>query len=85
MGVSNQCSVTFPQSCFSYAHELQAASEHMVSFIDGQNKAVVGTTYKELKQLVGQINQCGYFDKTDAEEEAEESPEAARTFNFPLP
>ena len=45
------------------------AAEHIVNFLDAKDKEVAGTTYKNLKDLIRQINECGYFDKTSADEE----------------
>ncbi|GAB1599836.1 caprin-1-like isoform X2 [Argonauta hians] len=39
------------------------ASEHLCSLLDGKDKAVLGTTYKELKKLIDLILACGYFEK----------------------
>ena len=62
-------------SC-SYAHELFTASEHMVNYLDAQEKEVAGTTYKKLREMVDQIQKCGYFNKGDQPLE-QETPEAA--------
>ena len=45
-----------------------------MSFIEGREKAVAGTTYKELKDLVQKIHDCHYFDanKRTQEEKTEE-------------
>ena len=54
---------------FSYTSQLTEAAEHIVNFLDAKDKEVAGTTYKNLKDLIRQINECGYFEKTVAEEE----------------
>lgn len=56
-----------------YQEQLNAASEHIVSLIDAKDKEVLGTTYKELKELIDLINQCGYFENAPLEEEEEET------------
>lgn len=46
--------------------QLTRASEHIVSFLDGREKSVMGTTYKQLKEMVDKINDCGYFDNVNS-------------------
>ena len=60
-----------------YTDQLSSASDHMVNLIEGKEKAVVGTTYKELKEMIDMIGDCGYFENAPAEEEEvpEEVPE----------
>lgn len=53
-----------------YLESLSEASEHIVSLLDAKDKPVVGTTsYKDLKELLDLISQCGYFEKAQATEE----------------
>ncbi|XP_045174193.2 caprin-1-like [Mercenaria mercenaria] len=53
-----------------YLESLSEASEHIVCLLDAKDKPVVGTTsYKELKELLDLISQCGYFEKAQATEE----------------
>jgi len=55
----------------TYEQQLVAASEHIVSILDGRNKEVLGTTYKGLKELIFRIHDCGYFNEAgDCVEEA---------------
>jgi caprin-1 len=55
-----------------FQEKVKAASEHIVNTLEGSDKAVVGTTYKALKEMVGQIQECGYFEQA-ASEKAEGS------------
>lgn len=48
-----------------------------MNYLDGKDKEVAGTTYKNLKDLISQINACGYFDKSQTAEEEEETKEDA--------
>ena len=77
--VQGECSlvITFiEQQCLycSYEKQLYTASDHLMSFIEGREKTVVGTTYKELRDLVQKIHDCHYFDanKRTQEEKKEE-------------
>lgn len=53
----------------NYPEELNLASEHILSLLDSREKEVVGTTYKDLKELLDLISNCGYFENAAAEEE----------------
>ena len=57
----------------SYDQELQAASEHVVNYLESRERPVAGTTYKQLRALVGDINKCGYFERPKEEEPEEEA------------
>lgn len=67
----------------TYEQQVVAASEHLVGLLDGRNKEILGTTYKEMKDLIFRIHDCGYFNLTRTEEtvngdkEGEEDGEAA--------
>jgi caprin-1 len=52
--------------------QVKAASEHLVNTLDGSEKAVLGTTYKALGEMITQIQECGYFEQA-ASEKAEGS------------
>ncbi|XP_071809355.1 uncharacterized protein [Asterias amurensis] len=64
----------------SFETKVTAASEHLNSYIKEDEKEVLGTTYKALKEMVTQINGCGYLDNLPTEpteeevEEIEEEP-----------
>lgn len=57
----------------NYAEELTKASEHFASLLDGKDKPVVGTSYKDLKVLIDLIDDCGYFEHAMQEEEGHEN------------
>ncbi|KAK2146087.1 hypothetical protein LSH36_634g00074 [Paralvinella palmiformis] len=52
-----------------YTEQLTNASEHIISFLDARDKSVIGTTYKQLREMVDKINDCGYFDNVNTTEE----------------
>ena len=60
----------------SYADQLNAASEHLTFFLDSKDKEVIGTTYKDLREMVCKVHECGYFDRVAAAAEEEEEAEA---------
>ena len=55
----------------SYEVQLSAAAEHLAHFLDSKEKEVIGTTYKELRDMVAGIHKCGYFDRVSVEEKEE--------------
>jgi caprin-1 len=57
----------------NYAEELAKASDHFVNLLDGKDKPVVGTTYKDLKVLIDLIDDCGYFEHAMEEEEGQDT------------
>ncbi|XP_010755558.3 caprin-1b isoform X1 [Larimichthys crocea] len=65
------------------ADQYEEASVHLWDLLEGKDKAVVGTTYKALKETLDQVLLSGYFDRVPAhqngvcEEEEEESSSAA--------
>uniref|UniRef100_A0A0B6ZBB6 Caprin-1 dimerization domain-containing protein n=1 Tax=Arion vulgaris TaxID=1028688 RepID=A0A0B6ZBB6_9EUPU len=52
-----------------YPQRLTLAAEHLVNVLDGKDRQVVGTTYKELKVLITLINECGYFERAQQAKE----------------
>ena len=46
-----------------YAERLNTAAEHLVNILEGKDRNVLGTTYKEIKELLNLINECGYFER----------------------
>ncbi|CAL1546086.1 unnamed protein product [Lymnaea stagnalis] len=46
-----------------YPQKLTTAAEHLVNILEGKDRQVVGTTYKEIKELITLINGCGYFER----------------------
>ena len=48
-----------------YPQRLLQASEHMVNILEGKDRQVLGTTYKDIKDLLTLINDCGYFERAN--------------------
>ncbi|KAH9496414.1 Caprin-1 [Bulinus truncatus] len=46
-----------------YPQKLTTAAEHLVNILEGKDRQVVGTTYKEIKELITLIKECGYFER----------------------
>ena len=59
-----------------YHEALGHAADHIVSLLDAREKPVVGTTYKELKELLDLISECGYFERAPQGEEEEVKEES---------
>uniref|UniRef100_UPI0037E953C0 caprin-1b isoform X2 n=1 Tax=Semicossyphus pulcher TaxID=241346 RepID=UPI0037E953C0 len=65
------------------ADQYDEASVHLWDLLEGKEKAVVGTTYKALKETLDQVLLSGYFDRVPShqngvcEEEEEEEPASA--------
>nr|XP_046249373.1 caprin-1b isoform X2 [Scatophagus argus] len=63
--------------------QYEEASMHLWDLLEGKDKAVVGTTYKALKETLDQVLLSGYFDRVPShqngvcEEEEEEEPASA--------
>ncbi|KAJ0179402.1 hypothetical protein K1T71_005114 [Dendrolimus kikuchii] len=47
------------------------AAEHLYAIIDGKPKEILGTTYTRIKEIIGAVHACGYFDRTVEEVVAE--------------
>ena len=60
-----------------YSQRLTTAAEHLVAILDGKDRQVVGTTYKEIKELIDLISGCGYFENLSSEAEPVEGKEEA--------
>ncbi|ESO97970.1 hypothetical protein LOTGIDRAFT_228465 [Lottia gigantea] len=62
----------------NYRDQTMAASVHLVNLLDSSHKEIVGSTYKQIKELLTLLNNCGYFEKSveknDSEKEKEEVP-----------
>uniref|UniRef100_A0A8C4H8T8 Cell cycle associated protein 1b n=1 Tax=Dicentrarchus labrax TaxID=13489 RepID=A0A8C4H8T8_DICLA len=67
------------------ADQYEEASVHLWDLLEGKDKAVVGTTYKALRETLDQVLLSGYFDRVPShqngvcEEEEEEEPASAAT------
>nr|XP_019934889.1 PREDICTED: caprin-1 isoform X1 [Paralichthys olivaceus] len=64
--------------------QYEEASVHLWDLLEGRDKAVVGTTYKELKETLDQVLLSGYFDRSQSQshqngvcEEEEEDEQVA--------
>lgn len=53
--------------------EFTSASEHLCNLLDAREKAILGTTYKELKELIDLILNCGYFENAPRYEKTNSS------------
>ena len=75
-----------------YHTSLSQAADHIFCLLEGKERPVVGTTYKELKELLVLIAQCGYFDRAPhsgeeevGEEQAEKEFEVVLHEDLPAP
>lgn len=59
--LDNLCKLVTPASREN-EKEFTSASEHLCNLLDAREKAILGTTYKELKELIDLILNCGYFE-----------------------
>ncbi|XP_016888506.2 caprin-1b isoform X2 [Cynoglossus semilaevis] len=63
-----------------FVNQYEEASMHLWDLLEGKDKAVVGTTYKALRETLDQILLSGYFDRVPSHEngvcEVEEEPAA---------
>uniref|UniRef100_A0A7N8XL42 Cell cycle associated protein 1b n=1 Tax=Mastacembelus armatus TaxID=205130 RepID=A0A7N8XL42_9TELE len=70
------------------ADQYEEASVHLWDLLEGKDKAVVGTTYKALKETLDQILLSGYFDRVPSHQngvcEEEEEEEPAAEFTEPI-
>ncbi|XP_043981964.1 caprin-1b isoform X4 [Gambusia affinis] len=70
--------------------QYEEASVHLWDLLEGKDKAVVGTTYKALKDILDQVLLSGYFDRIAShqngvcEEEEEEEPAAVAAAVAPV-
>ncbi|KAK7098776.1 caprin-1-like [Littorina saxatilis] len=61
----------------NFGNKLNVASEHVISLLEFRDRAVAGSTYKELMELIDLINGCGYFERAREAEETSAEPTAA--------
>ncbi|XP_014469393.1 PREDICTED: caprin homolog [Dinoponera quadriceps] len=54
----------------TFLQQVQKVAEHYIALIEGKQREVVGTTYNKLKDIIANINQCGYFDQVHESETA---------------
>ncbi|XP_017782980.1 PREDICTED: caprin homolog [Nicrophorus vespilloides] len=43
--------------------QVQAAAEHLQAVVDGKQKEAFGSTYSQIKEVIGKIHESGYFDQ----------------------
>ncbi|XP_025084703.1 caprin-1-like isoform X1 [Pomacea canaliculata] len=60
------------ESSTDFNAALSSASEHIISLLEARDRPAVGSTYKELRELIVLINDCGYFERARAAEQTEE-------------
>nr|KAG5699468.1 hypothetical protein BaRGS_016314 [Batillaria attramentaria] len=60
----------------NFSAKLTTAAEHLVSLLEARDRPVVGSTYKELYELITLVNDCGYFERAREAEETVEEPAA---------
>ena len=54
----------------NFADSLSTAAEHLISLLEGRDRPVAGSTYKELLELIHLVDGCGYFERVRKTEEA---------------
>lgn len=47
----------------AFTNEIQAAAEHLLAVVDGKPKEIFGSTYSQIKDILGRIHESGYFDQ----------------------
>ncbi|XP_076316594.1 uncharacterized protein LOC143228957 isoform X1 [Tachypleus tridentatus] len=67
-----------------FEDQLTTCSEHVLYLVEGRNKELLGTTYKNLKELLSKIHESGYFDDTpkDVPEEPEKGCESVKPVDY---
>ena len=65
---------TFEQSVSSLAEQTKTSSEHLQSVLDARDKAVCGTTYRQLNELINKIKNCSFFTEKEKSSKTEEEP-----------
>lgn len=48
----------------AFTNHVQAAAEHLLAVVDGKPKEIVGSTYSQIKEVIGKIHESGYLDQT---------------------
>ncbi|KAI4463362.1 gpi-anchored protein [Holotrichia oblita] len=66
-----------------FCTQIQAAAEHLLAVVDGKPKEAFGSTYSNIKDIIGRIHESGYFDQSqepayveviDSTEHVQEAP-----------
>lgn len=47
----------------AFSNQVQAAAEHLLAVVDGKPKEAFGTTYSQIKEVIGKIHLSGYLDQ----------------------
>lgn len=47
----------------AFMPQVQAAAEHLLAAIDGKSKEVFGSTYANVKEVIGKVHESGYLDQ----------------------
>jgi len=63
----------------SFMPQVQAAAEHLLAVVDGKPKEVFGSTYAQVKEVIGKIHESGYLDQATESFEEVEAEEVAAT------
>ncbi|KAL8561954.1 hypothetical protein ACOMHN_001280 [Nucella lapillus] len=61
----------------NFAEKLSTSAEHLSSLVEGKERPVAGSTYKELCHLLQLIITCGYFERAREAESQETTAETA--------
>lgn len=51
-----------------FCTQIQAAAEHLLAVVDGKPKDAFGSTYSNIKDIIGKIHESGYFDQSQVNE-----------------
>ncbi|CAN7999012.1 unnamed protein product [Ixodes hexagonus] len=57
-----------------FAQQVSAAADHVMALLDARPKAVLDTTYKALREMLQEIEQCPYFSGSTKVNESPASP-----------
>lgn len=47
----------------AFSNQIQAAAEHLVAVVDGKPKEIFGSSYTQIKDVIGKIHLSGYLDQ----------------------
>lgn len=57
--------VLFIIAAYSLHEQVKISSEHLQSVLDARDKAVCGTTYRQLNDVIAKVKGCTYFTETE--------------------
>lgn len=52
-----------PGNAGIFCEQVQSAAEFLTAVVDGKQKEVFGSTYAQIKDVIGKIHESGYFDQ----------------------